>query len=725
MKYLDGGWMLQEGYTVQYAAHVYSSRIEEGVNGKQLTLFSPFHHVVHEGMTLDGGLLTVEISSPRPGIIGVRQYHHLGQVKDKPSFKLNRETTNVTIEETDELYRFISGEARLEVTKGPDLRYRFYHDVDGRDAQKPKTRLLSRSQAYVRDDENQPWISTRVAMNVGEQIYGLGERFSPYVKNGQSIDMWNRDGGTGTIQAYKNIPFYLSSENYGIFVNNTGAVEFEIASEKVSDVQIAAPGEELDFYFIPGKTPKDVLDGYGALTGRPPALPDWSYGLWLSTSFLTDYNEETVTHFIDGMEERDLPLEVFHFDCLWMEPYEWCGFNWDPVKFPDPEGLLKRIKAKGLKICVWINSYIGQKSPLFRIGMENGYFLKRPDGTVWQWDKWQAGMAVVDFTNPEAVRWYQSFLHKLVDIGVDSFKTDFGERIPTDVVYHDGSDPELMHNYYTQLYNKAVYEVLEERLGEGEAVLFARSATTGGQMFPVHWGGDCTADYESMAESLRSGLSIGLSGFTYWSHDIGGFEAGCTPDIYKRWTQFGLLSSHSRYHGSSEYKVPWLYGDEACSVTQRFTQLKLRLMPYLKQTEEQARARNTPFMRAMLIDFPTDPVCLNLDRQFMLGDDLLVAPIFNDEGTVQFYLPGEGLWVNILDGEKLGGGRWYTRSYDYMNLPLFLRPGACLPYTEARRWATLEGGESLSYLCNSDAYEASPSHTDVRDAAFTGWDPLA
>lgn len=734
MKYLDGGWLIREGYSVQYAAHVFSSRIEEGPFGWQLCLYQPFRFVSHAGMTLDGGLLTVEISSPRRGIIGVRQYHHLGQITDRPAFDLNYVDTNVEIEETDEHFRFVSGEARLEVSKGPELRYRFYHDENGIESSKPKTRLLERSQAYVTDDKGNPWISTRLALNVGEQIYGLGERFSPFVKNGQAIDMWNRDGGTGTIQAYKNIPFYLSSENYGIFVNHTGAVEFEVASEKVSDVQIAAPGEELAFFFIPGKSPKEVLSQYGALTGRPPQVPEWSYGLWLSTSFLTNYDEETVMHFIDGMEERGLPLEVFHFDCLWMEPYEWCGFKWDPIKFPDPAALLRKIKDKGLKVCVWINPYIGQKSPLFRIGMEKGYFLKRSDGTVWQWDKWQAGMAIVDFTNPEAVSWYQGFLHELLDMGVDCFKTDFGERIPTDCVYHDGSDPQLMHNYYTLLYNAAVFEVLEKKRGEGDAVLFARSATTGGQMFPVHWGGDCTADYESMAESLRSGLSIGLSGFGYWSHDIGGFEAGCTPDIYKRWTQFGLLSSHSRYHGSSEYKVPWLYGDEACDVTRRFTMLKLRLMPYLKIAQQQVTKESTPMMRAMLLDFPEDPTCLNLDRQYMLGDDLLVAPVFGDDGVVRFYLPEGGVWVNLLDGEKLEGGHWYTRRYDYMNLPLFLRPGSALPVASKRLRAVFEEDETVVWYCNpsidGDSANSILRNTekdsiDVTQAGFDGFDPLS
>ena len=238
--------------------------------------------------------------------------------------------------------------------------------------------------------------------------------------------------------------------------------------------------------------------------------------------------------------------------------------------FPDPEGMLARLKARGLRICVWINPYIAQRSALFDEGMAHGYLVKKPNGDIWQWDMWQAGMGLVDFTNPAASRWYTDKLRRLLKMGVDSFKTDFGERIPTDVVYHDGSDPQKMHNYYTQLYNQAVFELLEEERGQGEAAVFARAATAGGQQFPVHWGGDCTATFESMAESLRGGLSLALSGFGFWSHDIGGFEQTAAAEVYKRWCAFGLLSSHSRLHGSSSYRVPWLYDDEAVDVLAPF-----------------------------------------------------------------------------------------------------------------------------------------------------------
>ncbi|EAC3864758.1 alpha-xylosidase, partial [Listeria monocytogenes] len=410
--------------------------------------------------------------------------------------------------------------------------------------------------------------------------------------------------------------------------------------------------QSLQYFVIAGDELKQVIQRYTDLTGKPSLPPAWSFGLWLSTSFLTDYDEQTVTSFVDGMAERDIPLEVFHFDCLWMKEYEWCNFTWDERTFPEPEKMLQRLKAKGLKICVWINPYIGQKSPLFDEGMTNGYFLKRANGDVWQWDKWQAGLAIVDFTNPEAVAWYNSKLRTLLDMGVDCFKTDFGERIPTDAVYYDGSDPEKMHNYYAYLYNKVVFDLLKEVKGAEEAIVFARAASVGSQRLPVHWGGDSTSDYPSMAESLRAGLSFGLGGFGYWSHDISGFEAGSTPDLYKRWTQFGLLSSHSRYHGSWEYKVPWVYDDEAVAVAKAFTKLKLSLMPYLQAQSVLTAQTGIPMMRAMVLEFPEDEMTHHLDRQYMLGEHLLVAPIFNDQGTVSFYVPKtKGHWIDYLSGK--------------------------------------------------------------------------
>jgi len=361
-----------------------------------------------------------------------------------------------------------------------------------------------------------------------------------------------------------------------------------------------------------------------------------------------------------------------------MREFQWCDFAWDRCQFPDPEAMLRRLKAKGLRICLWINPYIAQKSPLFDEGMEAGYLLRRPDGGVWQWDRWQAGMGLVDFTDSGAVAWFKEKLRRLVRMGVDAFKTDFGERIPLDVVYHDGSEPERMHNYYTYLYNKAVFELLEEEFGRSRALLFARSATAGSQKFPVHWGGDCSASYESMAETLRGGLSLGLSGFGFWSHDISGFEKTGTPDLYKRWVAFGLLSSHSRLHGNESYRVPWLFDEEAVEVLRFFVRLKCRLMPYIFSQAVEASREGLPVMRAMALEFPGDPACSYLDRQYLLGSSLLVAPIFAPDGYVSYYLPA-GRWTELLTGALVEGGRWLRERHGYLSLPLLVRPGALIP----------------------------------------------
>ncbi|EHS58674.1 alpha-xylosidase, partial [Paenibacillus sp. Aloe-11] len=509
MKFTDGYWLVRKGYEIQNPTEIRDIVTDDA----SMTVYAATHRIEHKGDTLNGALLKVTYSSPMPNVIRVRLNHHKGRVHHGPDFEIHTLPTEVDITVDENAAVLKSGDLSVRVGRGKSWDVGFY--VGDRKI----TGSGHRGPGYITDPQEQPFFREQLELGIGEYIYGLGERFTPFVKNGQVVDIWNEDGGTSSEQAYKNIPFYLSNKGYGVFVNHPEKVSYEIASENVSKVQFSVAGESLEYFIIGGANPKEVLDNYTKLTGKPALPPAWTFGLWLTTSFTTDYDEATVNHFVDGMAERDLPLSVFHFDCFWMKEYQWCDFQWDQDMFPDPEGMLQRLKAKGLKICAWINPYIAEKSILFDEGMENGYLVKTADGGVWQWDMWQAGMALVDFTNPAAVAWYQDKLKGLLDQGVDCFKTDFGERIPTDVVYYDGSDPIKMHNYYTHLYNKAVFDVLEEKLGKNEAALFARSATAGGQQFPVHWGGDCSSTYESMAESLRGGLSLGLSGFGFWSHD--------------------------------------------------------------------------------------------------------------------------------------------------------------------------------------------------------------
>lgn len=669
MKISDGNWLIQPGLTLIQPIQVFD--VEQ--HGSEMVVYAAPRDVRERGWQLDTPLFTLRFFSPQEGIIGVRIEHFQGALNNGPHFPLNiAQNVPVEIRNNEAFAQLQSGELTVRVGKGDNCAIDFLRGG------KRITGSQMKNNGYVQDSNSgRNYLFERLDLGVGETVYGLGERFTALVRNGQSVETWNRDGGTSTEQAYKNIPFYLTNRGYGVLVNHPEAVEFEIGSEKVSKVQFSVEGEYLEYLVIDGPTPQKVLDRYTLLTGRPALPPAWSFGLWLTTSFTTNYDEETVNSFIDGMAERQLPLHVFHFDCFWMKAFQWCDFEWDPVTFPDPAGMIKRLKARGLKICVWINPYIGQKSPVFNELKEKGYLLKRPDGSLWQWDKWQPGLAIYDFTNPGTCQWYADKLKELVALGVDCFKTDFGERIPVDVVWHNAACPQKMHNHFAYLYNELVWNVLKETVGEQEAVLFARSASVGAQKFPVHWGGDCYANYESMAESLRGGLSIGLSGFGFWSHDIGGFENTAPAHVYKRWCAFGLLSSHSRLHGSKSYRVPWLYDEEACDVVRHFTRLKCRLMPYLYRQAAFASERGLPMMRAMMLAFPADPACDYLDRQYMLGDSLLIAPVFSEAGDVQFYLP-EGRWTHLWHNDMLDGSRWYTQRHDFMSLPVYVRDNTLL-----------------------------------------------
>ena len=663
MKFTKGYWMNLPGVTNTDAVQVREVKVE---NDRVYLYTVPYHADIR---AMGGPLLEMYISSPQPDIIRTEAYHFMGSNQKMPAFELNDAHCALEVENTETTVTIKSGNTKLVIGKNPCSFDYYYKD-------KKLTSIGNRFGNAMISTISTPdgnYMRAQMNLDIGEKVYGLGERFTPYVKNGQTVETWNEDGGTCTEISYKSIPFYITNRNYGVLVNDPGPVSYEICSEHVTRVQFSVPGEKLDFMVVGGDSMKNVLENYTTLSGKPALPPAWTFGLWLTSSFTTKYDEETVMGFVNGMKERHIPLHVFHFDCYWMKENEWCNFDWDRAMFPDIEHQLQVMKHENnLKICVWINTYIGQKSPLFKEAKELGYLLKKPNGDVWQWDLWQAGMGIVDFTNPGAWKWYQSKLRHLLDQGVDCFKTDFGERIPTDVVYYDGSDPLRMHNYYTYLYNKCVWEVLEEYKGKNEACLFARSATVGGQKFPVHWGGDCSSNYSSMSESLRGGLSLCLSGFGFWSHDMSGFEGKAPADVYKRWAAFGLLSTHSRLHGSDSYRVPWLFDEESCDVVKFFTNLKCSLMPYIFQKSVEAHEEGTPVMRPMVFEFMNDPAVPYLDQQYMLGDALMVALVFREDKVAQYYLP-EGTWTELLTGETKEGGRWYQGTYDYFSMPLYVR----------------------------------------------------
>lgn len=588
MKFTNGYWMIRDGVDALYAREAYE--LAADATTESLNVLAPTSVVRGRYDTLNLPTFNVDITTPAEGVIRVRAEHWQGAT-EYPGFPLNADEPGnrdyVTVQANGNGdgevgvngadVTLTTGGLTVKVVKGAPWNLTFIGE-DGKVLTESAGKSLGRFKLGAESnvtaqpvgefgvtmdgsarDESDVFIAIQLHLSVGEDVYGLGERFGAYVKNGQSVDIWNEDGGTASEQGYKDIPFYMTSNGYGVLVNNRGHVSFEIGSENT---------------------------------------------------------EATINSFIDGMAERDIPLAAFHYDCYWMREFHWCDFEWDKRFFGDIESTLKRLHE------------------------DKGYLVRKPNGEVWQTDFWQAGMGLVDFTNPAAREWFKDKVKALLNQGVDAIKTDFGERIPRDVVWYDGSPKLSMHNWYTQLYNQAVFEAIEETYGKGNACLYARSATVGGQQQPVHWGGDCESTFNGMAQSLRAGLSLTSSGFGFWSHDIGGFE-GAFPDpaVYKRWVAFGMLGSHSRLHGSTVYRVPWLFDEEdekngvalvpgqtAVDVVREFTKLKLELMPYVYQLGLQPHVNGTPVMRSMFVEFPDDPACRTLDRQYMFGPSMLVAP---------------------------------------------------------------------------------------------------
>ena len=674
MKFTNGYWLIRDGVTLQRPAGVHD--VEQ--RGDELRVHAPVTRILTRGDTLNTPVITVSFAAPREDVIAVEIEHFAGHRQSRPRFVLEDAPVTPRIHRDDEreVVEFSSGRltARIALSGPWHVDYLWDGEV--------LTSSTERSIGYAQVEGEGPFVHEQLSLDVGEHVYGLGERFGAFVKNGQSIDIWNADGGTNSEQAYKNVPFYLSSRGYGVLVDDAGPVSFEVGSENVSATQFSVPGERLRYEVYGGGTPLEVLDRYTARSGRPPAVPDWSYGLWLSTSFTTEYDEATVLSFVDGMAERGIPLSVFHFDCFWMRGFHWSDFVWDPATFPDPRGLLRKLHDRGLHVSVWINPYIAQRSRLFAEGAEKGYLLLKDDGP-----------GAVDLAERPvagrdgARRLHEPRGHRLVhERAREAPRRRRGQLQDRLRRTHPGGRGALARRLGpvagAQLLHLPVQpggvRTARAALRDGEAVVFARSATAGGQRFPIHWGGDCESTYVAMAQSLRGGLSLTSSGFGYWSHDIGGFEGTPDPTVFKRWVAFGMLSSHSRLHGSNSYRVPWLFDEEAVEVMREFTTLKQTLMPYLLETADRTTRTGAPLMRSMVLQFPEDPACRTLDTQYMLGEDLLVAPVFTGTGEVDVYLPA-GRWVHLLDGEEVDtgdGGRFLRRRYDVHSLGLFARAGS-------------------------------------------------
>jgi alpha-D-xyloside xylohydrolase len=515
-----------------------------------------------------------------------------------------------------------------------------------------------------------------------EHFVGFGEKFTGLDKRGQRAVMWNYDAfGAESDRSYKNIPFYLSSRGYGIVVDSGTATEFDVCASTHSAVQIVVPDDLLDYYVLAGPTPAEVLHRLDTLTSMPALPPKWAFGSWISSGFFID-TQQAVLERARRIRADGIPCDVLHLDTYWQTDGHWSNLRWDAERFPDPEGMLATLTGQGFRVCLWINPYISQFSPEFRDLGQRGWFLKCPDGNPYIADVWHGtfpASGILDFTNPEVVTWFSDRLRALLSQGVALFKTDFAEGVPADSRAANGMTGIDLHNVYSLLFNDLVSDVTREVNGHG--LVWGRSTFLGGQRHSAQWSGDSNCSFPSMGSTLRGGLSHGLSGVPFWSHDAGGFTGSPSPDLYVRWCQFGALSPLVRLHGTTT-REPWKFPEPAAKAATAALRLRYTLMPYIYSAAVAAARTGEPMMRALLLDDPDDPGAWLADQEYRLGPDLLVAPMTNPEGRRQVYLPA-GRWVDWWSGEVLDGGGYRRVRRPLEQIPLFVRHDALIPTTEA------------------------------------------
>lgn len=518
-----------------------------------------------------------------------------------------------------------------------------------------------------------------------ECFVGTGERFRKMDLSGQTFQLKNQDGqGVNNRRCYKNIPFYMSSRMYGCFYHTSDYCKLSLADHSSRSVQFLNDHATLDVFLIGGKTPEEILRAYRMLTGFPQMPPLWSFGIWMSR--MTYFSADEVNEICDRLRNEHYPCDVIHLDTGWFRTDWLCEWKFNPERFPDPKGFVQHLKKNGFRVSLWQLPYVAKGAEQLEEAKENRYIsqsTKAEDTSTGGASNFSAldYAGTIDFTYPKAVEWYKNQLLKpLLDMGVTCIKTDFGENIHMDHRYH-GMSPERLNNIYSLLYQRAAFEVTKEVTGQG--IVWARSAWAGCQRYPLHWGGDSASSWDGLAGSLKGGLHFGLSGFAFWSHDVPGFHS--IPDfmnspldenVYVRWTQFGVFSSHMRYHGTCK-REPWHY-PRIAPIVKRWWKLRYKLLPYIVEQSEKACQSGYPLVRALLMHHPHDRQVWHIDDEYYFGSEFLVCPVINGDNRRDIYLP-EGLWANFFTGERLEGGRWY---YDVEvpldQMPVFVRPGALI-----------------------------------------------
>ena len=550
-------------------------------------------------------------------------------------------------------------------------------------------------------DTMEKFSAVSLSLSPGEHLYGCGESFTALDKRGQKLHLWTKDPhGCETRDMYKPVPFYQSSRGYGVFLHTSAPVTLDLGcSYQEAQTAFLAEGA-VDLFLIAG-SPKQVLKAYTDLTGRSPLPPLWTFGLWMSR--ITYKSEEEARQVAARLREEEIPCDVIHLDTGWFE-HDWrCDYAFSPTRFEDPQKMIAGLRQEGFRICLWQLPYFTPANRYYRELIEKGYAVRTADGLLPTDD------AILDLSNPEAVAWYQEKLEGLLKMGVAAIKADFGEAAPLAGLYHSGRSGRVEHNLYPLRYNRAVSEVTKRVTGS--PLIWARSAWAGSQRYPVHWGGDAENTDMGMLSSLRAGLSLGMCGFSFWSSDIGGFARNTPEELYRRWSFMGIFTSHMRCHGAPP-KEPWAFSEDFLCLFREQMRLRYRLTPYVYAQAARSSAQGLPLMRAMVLEYPSDPACQTLEDQYLFGEDILVAPLF-EEGCRErpVYLP-QGTWKELLTGQSYAGGRWYILPAGELCGIALVRGGALLPVvdvascTDSIDWSTLryryyaaQGAEAHGWLC--------------------------
>jgi alpha-D-xyloside xylohydrolase len=515
-----------------------------------------------------------------------------------------------------------------------------------------------------------------------EAFAGTGERFAKMNLAGRTLILENADAyGVNNRRAYKNIPFFVTSRPYGLFIHSSTHVRLSLADISTRAAQGLIEEPLVDLFFIGGGSVERVLYHYRCLTGFPQDVPLWSYGTWMSR--MTYFSEQEVRAVGDRLRQEGFPCDVLHLDTGWFAKDWVCEWEFSAERFPEPEAFMRDMREQGYRITLWQTPEIGKGNKLLELAREKRYLAPRKPGTAIVDHDYsiQDIAGQIDFSNPEAVAWYQGLLERLLKMGAAAIKTDFGETVDADGDYY-GLPAEKLHNLYPLLYQKAAYEITERTTGEG--IIWARSSWAGCQRYPVHWGGDAACSWDGLAGSIRGGLHLGLSGFAFWSHDVPGFHgvpnfmnSRPSDDLYVRWTQVGVFTSHLRYHGANP-REPYEYPAVA-DIVRRWLRLRYALIPYLVDQGRKAIQGGLPVFRALVFHHEDDPTCWHIDDQYYLGDAFLVAPVMNATGIRDVYLP-EGAWVDLWSGTRLAGPCWLKNVRSVLeHMPVYARYGAAVP----------------------------------------------